>query len=202
MISASIFDYLRRHKQGSFVATASSNRLSTMDINQILGLSTTSHWTSDGKFSQYFTVEFPYNFIYIHSYAMRTVARDHYPLEWNITGSFDGEKWFLIDHRKDNICKDHLFKRPENTEVICCEIQVTKIYNVSQTASLRFIRVQQIGYNSAMTNNPDLVSSYLKNFYLSGFEVYGTIFAPIRQCTYIQNIKIHFSFLILTFYLS
>ena len=145
-------------------------------INNVLDFNSNNAWTSGDIENQSFTINFKNFAVIPYNYSMKTVSGDHYPLEWNVEGSYDGEEWITLSNIKDNICKDFIKLRYD--DVFVCSKNIIKTYTMNATLPVSYIKVQQIGTNSGALYNPNYYN-YLNAFYLAGIEFYGDIYSSI-----------------------
>ena len=155
--------------------SVTNSSCSQCNIEKIIGFNdNSSKWVSAVYLKdQYFIINFGYNTIKVEKYALRTVTDDYYPIEWEIYGSLDGQKWTIIDHKEDDICEGNTYYRSSN--LIACSINAVKIYEVNKKMLLRYLKVKQIGKNIVRKYNPDHTDGFNYAFYLSGFEAYGKV---------------------------
>ena len=98
------------------------------------------------------------NYVYIHSYEIKTAMNDHNPNEW-----------LLIDHKIYDLCEGHMGNRAGDSVYSCIEY-IPRYFEVANPGYFHFIKVMQIGVNSDITGG-----SWQYGFYLGAFEIYGTI---------------------------
>ena len=144
-------------------------------------------WTSQPIDNPDFVINISTFSFYVQRYAFRLYYNDYYPIEWKVFGSMNGERWTMIDHQTDDICKDFITQR--NGGVTICGIYAVKMYSLKTPMKLKYIKVQQIGKNSGEKYQTYMETEWRKAFYLSGFEIFGKLnysipFFVVKQSPY------------------
>ena len=178
--------------KNSVTITASS----TFDgqVTNLLLFDPTKVWRSDANLDSYFIVNFKNIYAHINSYSLLFYPKDHYPLSWEIKGSNDGQNWFLLDKREEDLCAGFAYKGSSTTTI--CGRNITASHSFARTTKVKYVKVQQIGENSGSKYDSEYDSEWHKAFYLSGVEFYKNI--TYKNDKHILNIII----LILNFIVS
>ena len=157
--------------KNSVTITASS----TFDgqVTNLLLFDPTKVWRSDANLDSYFIVKFENIYAYINSYSLLLYPNDHYPLSWEIKGSIDGQNWFLLDKREEDLCAGFAYKGSSTTTI--CGRNITASHSFARTTKVKYVKVQQIGENSGSKYDSEYDSKWHKAFYLSSVEFYGSI---------------------------
>ena len=162
-------------EKGIFSLTNSSVYSSTVrQIEYILNWDYTDGWQSANIENQSFVLDFKENYVLIKSYGLKPMYRDHVPTEWMILRSNDNKNWVPIDYRKENPCEGHMAFRDNNyPDALFCMNDISQYYDSQIPGYFHMIKMQQIGYNSAINYKSTENDCYF--FYLGAFEIYGEI---------------------------
>lgn len=180
MPNISIFKTLKR--RGTTITINSSSDRSSPVVN-ILDFYSSSIWTSQSNDTDpHFIINLGKDLVLIERYAIKIVANDFYPLEWEIIGSFDGQNWSIIDHREYDICENNTYVRTQYN-MIGCKSQMHKMFAVSEMFPIRYIKFRQVGLNCAKKYNNGNGNGWENALYLSGFAVFGDIYQSIHRCS-------------------
>ena len=158
------------------ITCSSSN--SNQNPENLLKWNSELGWASNKEEGQYFIIDFLSNYVSIPRYGMKTFYNDHAPIQWKILGSKDSVNWVEVDTRNENLCEGHMGKRSSSDNYNVCLGINERIFDSKKKGVFRYIKVQQIGKNSASLSPSLSNNEFLYMFYLNAFEVFGKIGKP------------------------
>ena len=171
----SLFEKYDNPISSGVIKITCSSSSSNQNPENLLKWNSELGWTSNKEEGQFFIIDFLSNYVSIPRYGMKTFYNDHAPMEWKILGSKDSVNWVEVDTRNENLCEGHMGKRSSSDNFNVCLGINERIFDSKKKGVFRYIKVQQIGKNSASLSPSLSNNEYLYMFYLNAFEVFGEI---------------------------